>query len=114
MPHLTCSAKEIDQLYPSFGAPNGEELHDLVDDKHDCVYMHGKKVAEGIQTQSETDGRRRRPREATEEPVQLLQHDYDYDHDCDHDQDHADYRGDHDYDHDYEDGGENSKGMQDP
>jgi len=101
MPHLECPAKEIDQLYPSFTVPDEEDLEDLVKDESDCVYEYGKKLAEGIHVQSETDGRRRRPRDTTEGPLNLL-HDYDHDYD--------DY---YDHDHDQGDGGENLKGIQD-
>jgi len=101
MPHLECPAEEIDQLYPSFTVPDEEDLEDLVKDESDCVYEYGKKLAEGIHVQSETDGRRRRPRDTTEGPLNLL-HDYDHDYD--------DY---YDHDHDQGDGGENLKGIQD-
>ena len=63
MPHLVYSATELDHLFPSLEAPREEELHDYNRDATDTVLVHGQKLAEAIRVQSETDGRRRRPRD---------------------------------------------------
>ena len=65
MPHLTCSATTLNQLYPSVEAPSDEQLEDMLDDRADGVFQHGLKVAQKILVQNQAEGRKRRPEETT-------------------------------------------------
>ena len=66
MPHLVCSATDLDSLYPNVGTPDDEGLDDLCDEERDAVFQHGLKIAREINEQSRLQGRRRRPRDAAE------------------------------------------------
>ena len=66
MPHLVCSATDLDNLYPNVGTPDDEGLDDLGDDRDDAVLQHGLKIAKEINDQSQAQGRRRRPRDAAD------------------------------------------------
>ena len=66
MPHLVCSATDLDSLYPNVGTPDDEGLDDLGDDRDDAVLQHGLKIAKEINVQSQAQGRRRRPRDAAD------------------------------------------------
>ena len=61
MPHLTCSATTLDQLYPRVVAPDDDMLDDLNSDHADGIYMHGIGIAQKINEQSALNGRMRRP-----------------------------------------------------
>ena len=65
MPHLSCSATMLDQLFPRVEAPMEELLYDVLDDRRDGVYQHGLQLAGKILKQSHAEGRRRRPEEPT-------------------------------------------------
>ena len=66
MPHLVCSATDLNRLYPNGGTPDDEGLDDLGDDRHDAVLQHSLKLAKETNEQSRVQGRRRRPRDAAE------------------------------------------------
>ena len=61
MPHLTCSATMLDQLFPSVEAPDDEQLDDLNADETDGTLKHGMRIAEKIVEENALNGRRRRP-----------------------------------------------------
>ena len=63
MPHLTCSATTLNQLYPRVEAPSDQQLEDMRDDRGDGVFQHGLRGAAQILEQSQADGRKRRPEE---------------------------------------------------
>ena len=61
MPHLTCSATMLDQLFPSVEAPDDEQLDDLNADETDGTLRYGMRIAENIVEENALNGRRRRP-----------------------------------------------------
>ena len=61
MPHLTCSATMLDQLFPSVEAPDDEQLDDLNADETDGTLRYGMRIAEKIVEENALNGRRRRP-----------------------------------------------------
>ena len=63
MPHLVCSATDLDGLDPPVEAPSDKQLDDLHDDRSDAVYQHGLRLARQISEQTQSEGRRRRPAE---------------------------------------------------
>ena len=74
MPHLSCSATMLDQLFTRVKAPTEELLEDVLDDRRDGVYQHGLQLAGKILEQSHAEGRRggQRSRQRPLPPLQRL------------------------------------------
>ncbi len=61
MPHLVHDDDELDRLFPRLEAPDEEQRDDLRKDSDDQGYQHGLSVAADIRSETEAQGRKRRP-----------------------------------------------------
>ena len=60
MPHVQCSAAELQDRYPPLEAPEDDKLDDLRDDADDQLLNYGKGVASAVRAQTLQHGRTRK------------------------------------------------------
>jgi hypothetical protein len=59
MPHLVLSGPRLDDAYPPLAVPEDDRLDDVDQDKDDSTFQAGLKIAEGINDDMQTFGRRK-------------------------------------------------------